>query len=113
MRNLAKAEEAMLQATKVEPNASQSWYNLANIQAFQGHAADAAESLKKAFAANALERSSNPRMVDLRDLTPHQSLFQRHPANPRVPRRRGHQLGEVLLLILILILILISFAQGD
>jgi tetratricopeptide (TPR) repeat protein len=67
MRNLAKAEEAMQRATQVEPNASQSWYNLANIQAYQGRAADAAESIKKAFAANAMERSVNPGMIDLRE----------------------------------------------
>ena len=67
MRNFAKAEEAMLVATRVEPNASQSWYNLANIQAFQGRAAEAAESIKKAFAANALELAANPRMMDLRE----------------------------------------------
>ena len=69
MRNLPKAEEAMLIATKVEPNASLSWYNLANIQAYQGRAADAAQSLKKAFAANDLERILQPRMMNLRDLT--------------------------------------------
>jgi predicted Zn-dependent protease len=66
MRNFAKAEEAMRRATQIEPNASQTWYNLANIQAFQGHAAEAAESIKKAFAANALELAGNPNMIDLR-----------------------------------------------
>jgi tetratricopeptide (TPR) repeat protein len=68
MRNLPKAEEAMLIATKAEPNASMSWYNLANIQAFQGRAADAAQSLKKAIAANDLERILQPRMMNLRDI---------------------------------------------
>jgi tetratricopeptide (TPR) repeat protein len=67
MGNLAKAEEAMVRATQVEPNASQSWYNLASVQAIQGHAAAAGESLKKAFAANALERVAEPRMMDLRE----------------------------------------------
>jgi predicted Zn-dependent protease len=67
MGNPAKAEEAMQQATRVEPNASQSWYNLAVVQAFQGHAAEAAASIKRAFAANAVERAANPRMMDLRE----------------------------------------------
>ena len=67
MRNLPKAEETMKQATQVEPNASQSWYNLAVVQAFQGRAADAAASVKKAFAANAVERVADPAMIDLRE----------------------------------------------
>jgi predicted Zn-dependent protease len=67
MGNIAKAEEAMRRATQVEPNASQSWYNLAIVQAFQGRAADAAESVKKAFEANARERAADPRMIDLRE----------------------------------------------
>jgi len=67
MRNLAKAEEAMAQATKVEPNASQSWFNLAVVQAFQGRAADASASLKKAFAVNAQERAVQPLMMDVRE----------------------------------------------
>ncbi len=67
MGNLPKAAEAMRRATEVEPNSSQSWYNLAIVQAFQGHAADAAASLKMAFAANARERAADPRMVDLRE----------------------------------------------
>jgi tetratricopeptide (TPR) repeat protein len=66
MGNLAKAEEAMRHATEVEPASSQSWFNLANVQAFQGHAADAAESIKRAFATNALERTADPRAPDLR-----------------------------------------------
>jgi len=66
MRNLAKAEEAMRRATEVEPRSSQSWYNLANVQAFQGRAADAAESLRRAFATNAVERAANPGMIDER-----------------------------------------------
>jgi tetratricopeptide (TPR) repeat protein len=66
MGNLPKAEEAMRRVTEVEPNSSQSWYNLANVQAFQSHAADAAESLKRAFATNALERAADPRIMDLR-----------------------------------------------
>jgi Flp pilus assembly protein TadD len=66
MGNIAKAEEAMRRATEVEPGASQSWYNLAIIQAFQGRAADAAQSIKKAFEANARERAADPRMIDLR-----------------------------------------------
>jgi len=65
--NLAKAEEAMQQATKVEPNASQSWFILAKVQAFQGQAAAAAASIKRAFAANAVERAANPRMPDWRE----------------------------------------------
>jgi tetratricopeptide (TPR) repeat protein len=67
MGNLSKSEEAMHRATEVEPNSSQSWYNLANVQAFQGRAADAAESLKRAFATNAVERAAEPRIVDLRE----------------------------------------------
>ena len=67
MGNFAKSEEAMLQATKLEPNASQSWYNLAVVQSYEGHLAEAVTSAKRAFAANALERAANPRMVDLRE----------------------------------------------
>jgi tetratricopeptide (TPR) repeat protein len=67
MRNFPKSEEVMKQATQVEPNASQSWYNLAIVQAFQGHAADAAESIKRAFAANVVERVAEPNMIDLRE----------------------------------------------
>jgi len=66
MHNLAKAEEAMRRATEVDPRSSQSWYNLANVQAFQGRAADAAESLRRAFATNAVERAANPGMIDER-----------------------------------------------
>jgi tetratricopeptide (TPR) repeat protein len=64
--NLAKSEEAMLRATVLEPNNSQTWYNLANVQGYQGHATDAAESLKKALAANAVERATQPAMPDFR-----------------------------------------------
>jgi Flp pilus assembly protein TadD len=66
MGNLAKAEEAMHRATEVDPGSSQSWYNLANIEAFEGRAADAAESLRRAFATNAVERAADSRMIDLR-----------------------------------------------
>ncbi len=66
MGRLPKAEEAMRRATEVDPRSSQSWYNLANVQAFQGRAADAAESLRRAFATNAVERAANPGMIDLR-----------------------------------------------
>jgi tetratricopeptide (TPR) repeat protein len=66
MGNIAKAEEAMRRATEVEPGSSQSWFNLANVLAFEGRAADAAESLKKAFATNAAERAADTRMIDLR-----------------------------------------------
>jgi predicted Zn-dependent protease len=66
MRDLPKAEEAMRRATEVDPGSSQSWYNLANVQAFAGRAADAAQSLRRAFATNAVERAADPRMIDLR-----------------------------------------------
>ena len=56
----------MKRATQVEPNASQTWYNLAIVQAFEGHAADSAQSIRKAFAANAVERAANPDMKDFR-----------------------------------------------
>ena len=59
MGNFAKSEEAMRRATQIEPNVSLSWYNLASLQAIEGHAAAAAESLQKAFAANAGERTKN------------------------------------------------------
>jgi predicted Zn-dependent protease len=80
--NLAKSEEAMLRATVLEPNSSQTWYNLANVQAFQGHAADAAESLKKAFAANAVERAAQPAMIDLRQNALTNPNFSSIRANP-------------------------------
>jgi predicted Zn-dependent protease len=67
MRDLAKAEEAMRRGTELEPQSSQAWYNLATVQAFQGHAADAAESLKKAFAANTADRAAQPALPDLRE----------------------------------------------
>jgi hypothetical protein len=56
----------MHRATEVDPGSSQSWYNLANIEAFEGRAADAAESLRRAFATNAVERAADSRMIDLR-----------------------------------------------
>jgi len=67
MGSLAKAEEAMRRATEIAPGASQSWYNLANVQAVQGHAAQAAESLRRAFATNAIERASQPGVPDFRE----------------------------------------------
>ena len=66
----------MVIATKVEPNASLAWSSPADIQAYQGRAAEAAQSLKKAFAANDQERILQPRMVNLREGT---HLF--HSAN--------------------------------
>jgi tetratricopeptide (TPR) repeat protein len=66
MGNFTKAEEALRRGTEIEPDTSQTWYNLANVQAFQNHAADAAATLKKAFATNDAERAANPRFFDLR-----------------------------------------------
>jgi tetratricopeptide (TPR) repeat protein len=67
MRNFTQAEAAMKQAAQAEPNASQTWYNLAIVQAFEGHAADSALSIQKAFAANVVERAAEPGMIDLRE----------------------------------------------
>jgi predicted Zn-dependent protease len=66
MGNVPKAEEAMRRATEVDPTESQSWYNLANVLAFEGRAADSAEALKRAFATNEVERVANLQMPDLR-----------------------------------------------
>jgi tetratricopeptide (TPR) repeat protein len=67
LHNFGKAEEAMQRATQLEPGSSVMWYNLASLQAVDRNAAAAAESLKKAFAANAVERKANPQMLDLRE----------------------------------------------
>jgi Flp pilus assembly protein TadD len=67
MHSFGKAEEAMQRATQLEPNSSIMWYNLASLQAVERKPAAAAESLTKAFAANAVERKTNPQMVDLRE----------------------------------------------
>jgi tetratricopeptide (TPR) repeat protein len=67
MGDLAKAGEAMRKATELEPGSSQTWYNLANVLAFQGRAADAAEALKRALATNAIERIAEPRMINLQE----------------------------------------------
>jgi Flp pilus assembly protein TadD len=66
-RDFDKAEEAMVRATQLDSNSSVMWYNLASLQAFERKAAPAAESLKKAFAANDVERKSDPKMVNLRE----------------------------------------------
>ncbi len=66
MGNVAKVEEAMRRATEVDPSSSESWYNLASVEAFEGRAADAAGSLRRAFATNAIERVADPKTKDLR-----------------------------------------------
>ncbi len=62
---LAKAEEAMAKAVKLEPSSPANWYNLATLQAGQGKAASAAESLKRAFALNAAELATNSKALNL------------------------------------------------
>jgi len=81
MGNIPKAEEAMIRATQIEPNFAENWYNLANVQGYQGHAAEAAASLKKAFAANDVERATQPR-ADLREnarTNPNFNLIRQDP----------------------------------
>jgi tetratricopeptide (TPR) repeat protein len=67
LRNFDKAEEAMNRATQLEPDSSVIWYNLASLQAVERKAPAAAESLKKAFTANAAERKTNAQMVNLQE----------------------------------------------
>jgi tetratricopeptide (TPR) repeat protein len=67
LRDFPKAEEAMVRATQLESNSSVVWYDLASLQAFEQKTGLAVESLKKAFAANDVERQSDPKMVNLRE----------------------------------------------
>jgi tetratricopeptide (TPR) repeat protein len=87
--NYPKAEEAMRRATEVEPNSSQSWFNLANVLAFEVRAPEAVESLKKAFATNDIERAANPSMVDLRTLVRSNPNFDRIRQSPEYQALMG------------------------
>jgi len=82
LRDLTKAEQAIVRSTEVEPNVSETWYNLANVRAFQGHTADAVDALKKALSANALERASNPNFMDLRENARTNPMFNAIRATP-------------------------------
>jgi tetratricopeptide (TPR) repeat protein len=82
LRDLPKAEQAIVRATEVEPNVSETWYNLANVRAFEGHAAEAADALKKALAANVVERAANPNFMDLRENARTNPMFNSIRATP-------------------------------
>jgi tetratricopeptide (TPR) repeat protein len=56
----ARAQEAVEKLTKVDPGSSANWYNLARLQAFQGNAKGASDSLKRAFAINDVELKKGP-----------------------------------------------------
>jgi tetratricopeptide (TPR) repeat protein len=71
LHNFEKSEQAILRITQLLPDRSDSWYNLATVQAFRGQAAQALASLKKSLDINAGEIVKDPKTPNLR-----QHLFQ-------------------------------------
>jgi tetratricopeptide (TPR) repeat protein len=66
LRNFAKSEEAILRISQLLPDRSDSWYNLATVEAFRGEAPQALVSLKKALDINAAEMAKDPKTANLR-----------------------------------------------
>jgi tetratricopeptide (TPR) repeat protein len=66
MRNFAKSEQAILRLTQLFPDRSDSWYNLATVQAFRGELPQALASLKKSLDINAAEMAKDPKTANLR-----------------------------------------------
>ncbi|HEY3860530.1 MAG TPA: DUF2723 domain-containing protein [Verrucomicrobiae bacterium] len=71
LHNLAKSEEAVQRLAGYMPNRSDSWYNLATIQAVRGENPAALASLKKSLDLNAKEMAKDPKAANLR-----QHVFQ-------------------------------------
>jgi tetratricopeptide (TPR) repeat protein len=82
MGNFTKSEEAMQRSTQLAPSASVTWYNLAQLQAVEGRAADASVSLGKALAANAIERTANAQYANLREYARTNPVFDRIRQTP-------------------------------
>jgi len=67
LRNFVKSEQAIVRITQLVPDRSDSWYNLATIQAFRGETAQALVSLKKSLDLNAAEVAKEPKTANLRE----------------------------------------------
>jgi tetratricopeptide (TPR) repeat protein len=67
LRNFAKSEEAIVRITQILPDRSDSWYNLATVQAFRGELTPALDSLKKSLDLNAAEVAKDPKTPNLRE----------------------------------------------
>jgi tetratricopeptide (TPR) repeat protein len=78
----AKSEAAIKRLTEMAPNASESWYNLAIVEAHRGETAGAVASLKKALALNPEEMKTNPKMINLRDHLYQDPLFEAFRQTP-------------------------------
>ena len=71
MRNFTKSEQAITRITQLLPDRSDSWYNLATVQAFRNELPGALASLKKSLDINSNEIVKDPKTPSLR-----QHLFQ-------------------------------------
>jgi tetratricopeptide (TPR) repeat protein len=71
LRNFAKSEKAIQRVTDLLPDRSDSWYNLATIQAFRGEVSQCLVSLKKSLDINSNEIVKEPKVTNMR-----QYLFQ-------------------------------------
>lgn len=71
MRNFAKSEQAILRITQIMPDRSDSWYNLATVQAIRGELTQSLASLKKCLDLNAAEVAKEPKARNF-----HQFMFQ-------------------------------------
>jgi tetratricopeptide (TPR) repeat protein len=65
--DIPKSELAVTRLTQMQPNASQGWYNLGEIQAYRGEFPQAVVSLKKALELNPAEIAKDPKMMNLRE----------------------------------------------
>jgi tetratricopeptide (TPR) repeat protein len=65
--NPPKAEQVLLQFTRVAPESPEGWYNLAGLQAAQGKSAQAMASLQRAFNLNRANLAKDPGGMNLRD----------------------------------------------
>ena len=71
LRNFAKSEQAIQRITQLLPDRSDSWYNLATVQAFRAEVPQSLASLKKCLDLNAEELLKDPKTKNLRS-----NLFQ-------------------------------------
>jgi tetratricopeptide (TPR) repeat protein len=67
MGDLTKSEDTIRRLTKLAPQASGPWYNLAVVQANRGEITQAIASLQKALPLNAAEMQANPKMINFRE----------------------------------------------
>jgi tetratricopeptide (TPR) repeat protein len=66
LRDFAKSEQAIRRVAELLPNRSDSWYNLATVEAFRGEVRPSIASLKKCLNVNAADLRKEPRTPDLR-----------------------------------------------